>query len=269
MPVLMGLKQHLCLALLHNCLTPTPAIYAVVCDIFHLLVLRFRSTLKAEVGIFFPLVALRPLEATTDAKRRQVAAVTPEAVHRAHMELSLNLLLQLCQQPQVLVDLYVNYDCDLEAANLWERTVVTLVDLLERTPAQVRVHAAPRLSHPLFGRGTRGGGAVENSGVHGVGSHCYIALENPTEQEDCSVNPACASLPPSFSAFLRMRSKEGAVRSTQTQLLVENVTAASDRSAAGGARRTGASSGWYAFDGEVPGRGHGITAPLGGRGWAA
>jgi hypothetical protein len=28
-PVLMGLKQHLCLALLHNCLTPTPAIYAV------------------------------------------------------------------------------------------------------------------------------------------------------------------------------------------------------------------------------------------------
>jgi hypothetical protein len=37
------------------------------------------------------------------------------------------------------VDLYVNYDCDLEAANLWERTVVTLVDLLERTPVRPRL----------------------------------------------------------------------------------------------------------------------------------
>jgi guanine nucleotide-exchange factor len=45
--------------------------WQVVCDIFHLLVLRFRSTLKAEVGIFFPLVALRPLEGSgADAKRK-------------------------------------------------------------------------------------------------------------------------------------------------------------------------------------------------------
>jgi len=214
----MGLKQHLCLALLHNCLTPTPAIYAVVCDIFHLLVLRFRSTLKAEVGIFFPLVALRPLEATTDAKRRQVAAVTPETVHRAHTELSLNLLLQLCQQPQVLVDLYVNYDCDLEAANLWERTIVTLVDLLERTPAQVRLRrAAPRLSHPRFGRETRVCEPVECTGV---GSHRHTPLEHLAEQRIVTQRRSTArkSTPHFLPPHFRVRVEQGGVCRNQSSL---------------------------------------------------
>lgn len=29
----------------------------------------------------------------------------------------------LCSEPQLLVDLFVNYDCDLKAPNLFERTV--------------------------------------------------------------------------------------------------------------------------------------------------
>ena len=37
----------------------------------------------------------------------------------------------MCADSQVLVDLYVNYDCDLEAADLFERTLLTLVALLQ------------------------------------------------------------------------------------------------------------------------------------------
>lgn len=33
----------------------------------------------------------------------------------------LNLLLKLCQDPQALVELYLNYDCDDAAGNIYER----------------------------------------------------------------------------------------------------------------------------------------------------
>lgn len=33
---------------------------------------------------------------------------------------------KVCKDPQMLVDVYVNYDCDLEAPNLFERMVILL-----------------------------------------------------------------------------------------------------------------------------------------------
>lgn len=33
------------------------------------------------------------------------------------------MLEKVCKDPQMLVDVYVNYDCDLEAPNLFERMV--------------------------------------------------------------------------------------------------------------------------------------------------
>lgn len=36
------------------------------------------------------------------------------------------MLEKICRDPQMLVDLYVNYDCDLEAPNLFERMVILL-----------------------------------------------------------------------------------------------------------------------------------------------
>lgn len=35
------------------------------------------------------------------------------------------MLEKVCNDPQMLVDVYVNYDCDLEAPNLFERMVET------------------------------------------------------------------------------------------------------------------------------------------------
>ena len=86
---------------------------------------------QAELGIFFPLIALRPLEMTSDPSKHAVVSSVPESVQRQQIDLSLKMLMQLCTEPQILVDLYVNYDCDLEAANLFERTLITLVHLLE------------------------------------------------------------------------------------------------------------------------------------------
>ncbi|KAK3259427.1 hypothetical protein CYMTET_31576, partial [Cymbomonas tetramitiformis] len=114
-----GLRQHLCLALLRNCLSPIPTVFQNVCVIFSSLVLHFRSTLKSELGVFFPLVALRPLE-----KADQVQDSTLQLA-------ALQMLRRVCQEPQALVDLFVNYDCDLDAANLFERTLLALAQIAQ------------------------------------------------------------------------------------------------------------------------------------------
>ena len=38
-----------------------------------------------------------------------------------------------CEAGQLLVDVFVNYDCDLEGANLYERLVLALVRLAQGT----------------------------------------------------------------------------------------------------------------------------------------
>ena len=46
----------------------------------------------------------------------------------------LQCLKAACTDGQLLVDLLVNYDCDLEAVNLWERLVGQLVALAQAQP---------------------------------------------------------------------------------------------------------------------------------------
>lgn len=38
------------------------------------------------------------------------------------------MLEKVCKDPQMLVDIFVNYDCDLEAPNLFERMVYILTN---------------------------------------------------------------------------------------------------------------------------------------------
>ena len=59
------LKQPLCLALLRNCMSPYDEAFAAATKLFTALLLqpKLRGGLKAELGAFFPLLLLRPLEA--------------------------------------------------------------------------------------------------------------------------------------------------------------------------------------------------------------
>ena len=42
---------------------------------------------------------------------------------------ALRIMLEVCRDGQLLVDLFVNYDCDLESSNLFERMVAVLVNV--------------------------------------------------------------------------------------------------------------------------------------------
>ncbi len=126
-------RQPLCLAILRNCKSPYENAVAgsvnILCSILGASSLR--SNLKAEIGALYPLVLLRPMEngdisGTMSAKYQSTAALKG-------ME-------YICQHPQILVDIFVNFDCSLQASNLFERSVNMLCrEAIARAPGQGNV----------------------------------------------------------------------------------------------------------------------------------
>ncbi|XP_044961916.1 brefeldin A-inhibited guanine nucleotide-exchange protein 1-like [Hordeum vulgare subsp. vulgare] len=105
-----AIKQYLCLSLLKNSAMSAMSVFQLLCSIFMGLLLRFRSGLKEEIGIFFPMLVLRVLENVLQPSFLQKMTV-------------LNFLEKICKEPQVIIDIFVNYDCDVDAPNIFERIV--------------------------------------------------------------------------------------------------------------------------------------------------
>ncbi|CAI9269082.1 unnamed protein product [Lactuca saligna] len=87
--------------------------------IFSVLLLRFREGLKIEIGIFFPLTVLRPLDSSECPLNLKLMVI--------------RMLEKICKDPQLLIDLYVNYDCDFDSPNSFERMVTTLSKIAQGT----------------------------------------------------------------------------------------------------------------------------------------
>lgn len=103
-----GIKQFLCLSLLKNSALSVMAIFQLQCSIFTSLLSKFRSGLKSEIGIFFPMLVLRVLENVLQPSFLQKMTV-------------LNLLEKISQDSEIIIDIFVNYDCDVDAPNIFER----------------------------------------------------------------------------------------------------------------------------------------------------
>jgi len=128
-----AIKQYLCLSLLKNAASNIPQVQRLCASIFLVLLLNFRKYLKAEVGVFYPTIMLRTLEPSATgaaASATSSSGVVSPATSSAKLVV-LRCLAAACQDGQVLVDLFVNYDCDLEGANLFERTLAALVRIAQ------------------------------------------------------------------------------------------------------------------------------------------
>ena len=105
-----AIKQYLCLSLLKNSASTLMIVFQLSCSIFMSLVARFRAGLKAEIGVFFPMIVLRVLENVAQPNFQQKMIV-------------LRFLEKLCDDSQILVDIFINYDCDVNSSNIFERCV--------------------------------------------------------------------------------------------------------------------------------------------------
>jgi len=95
-------------------------VFQLSCSIFMSLVSRFRPGLKAEIGVFFPMIVLRVLENVAQPIFQQKMIV-------------LRFLEKLCVDSQILVDIFVNYDCDVHSPNIFERYCIVNPDLMFNT----------------------------------------------------------------------------------------------------------------------------------------
>lgn len=113
-----AIKQYLCLSLLKNSASTLLIVFQLSCSIFISLVSRFRAGLKAEIGVFFPMIVLRVLENVSQPNFQQKMTV-------------LRFLDKLCVDSQILVDIFINYDCDVNSSNIFERCAIILFNCLQ------------------------------------------------------------------------------------------------------------------------------------------
>ncbi|CAA0842657.1 Brefeldin A-inhibited guanine nucleotide-exchange protein 2 [Striga hermonthica] len=119
-----AIKQYLCLSLLKNSASTLMIVFQLSCSIFISLVSRFRAGLKAEIGVFFPMIVLRVLENVAQPNFQQKMTV-------------LRFLEKLCFDSQILIDIFLNYDCDVNASNIFERMVNGLLKTAQGVPPGV------------------------------------------------------------------------------------------------------------------------------------
>ncbi|KAG8447080.1 hypothetical protein GDO86_014507 [Hymenochirus boettgeri] len=104
-----AIKQYLCVALSKNGVSSVPDVFELSLAIFLSLLSNFKMHLKMQVEVFFKEIFLNILETPTSSFE--------------HKWMVIQSLTRICADAQCVVDIYVNYDCDLNAANIFERLV--------------------------------------------------------------------------------------------------------------------------------------------------
>ena len=104
-----AIRSYLCVSLLNNCTSQVAQVVGLSLQIFINLIQNFKEHLKSELEVFISTIFLRILESensTYDHKYRVV-----------------EVFQIICKDPSSLIELFINYDCDLEAINLFSSIV--------------------------------------------------------------------------------------------------------------------------------------------------
>ncbi|ESP03614.1 hypothetical protein LOTGIDRAFT_180087 [Lottia gigantea] len=104
-----AIKQYLCVALSKNGVSAVPDVFELSLAIFLTLLSNFKQHLKMQIEVFFKEIFLYILE-------------TPSSSFE-HKWMVIQALTRICADAQCVVDIYLNYDCDLALANIFERLV--------------------------------------------------------------------------------------------------------------------------------------------------
>lgn len=112
-PFILEVKQYLCPSIGRNAFSVVPQVFDITHEILWRVVQGLRVYLKNEIEIFLKEIVLRILEMRSASNQQKFSL--------------LKGVLRICEDPQTLVDVYLNYDCDREALdNIYERLVNVL-----------------------------------------------------------------------------------------------------------------------------------------------
>ena len=108
-------REYLCQSLSINVISPLLEVFELAITIFLVVVGLFKIYLKAQIEVFFKEIIFKILESHTSSYE--------------HKWIVLNTLTKICSDSQLLLDLYLNYDCDMDYVNVFEM----LINVLTRT----------------------------------------------------------------------------------------------------------------------------------------
>ncbi|MCO5556103.1 hypothetical protein L7F22_009647 [Adiantum nelumboides] len=118
-PFVHATKQYLCLSLSRNAVSSINQVFEISCEIFWIVLSEMRTKMKKEIEvlineIFLPILEMR----NSTAKQKSIL---------------LTVFIRLCRDPQALVEIYLNYDCDRTALdNIYER-LINVISRLAQT----------------------------------------------------------------------------------------------------------------------------------------
>ena len=110
-----AVRTYLCVSLLSNCTSHHAQVTGLSLQIFSVLLQYFKHHLKGELEVFVSSIFLRILESensTYDHKFRV-----------------LEVFQNICRDSRGQVELFINYDCDIEAINLFSRIVAAFAKI--------------------------------------------------------------------------------------------------------------------------------------------
>ncbi|CAM9457787.1 unnamed protein product, partial [Choristocarpus tenellus] len=108
----LAVRHYLCDALLLNCTSSNRTVAELSLKIFKPMCRDFKVHLKSEIEVFITNVFLRVLESENSTFE-----------HKKHV---LELVTSFSHTPRGLVEMFLNYDCDLHAVDLFNRIMHTL-----------------------------------------------------------------------------------------------------------------------------------------------
>ncbi|KAK3399692.1 hypothetical protein B0T20DRAFT_391258 [Sordaria brevicollis] len=109
---LQATKYYLCLSITRNGASSVDRVFNICCEIFWLMLKYMRAPFKKEIEVFLNEIYLALLARRTAPLSQKLAFV--------------GILKRLCEDPRALVEFYLNYDCDRNVDNIFQRIVEDL-----------------------------------------------------------------------------------------------------------------------------------------------
>ncbi|XP_048583059.1 brefeldin A-inhibited guanine nucleotide-exchange protein 1 isoform X2 [Nematostella vectensis] len=123
-----AIKQYLCVALSKNGVSSVPSVFELSLAIFLTLLSSFKTHLKMQIEVFFKEIFLNILETSSSSFQ--------------HKWMVMQALTRICSDAQCVVDIYLNYDCDLSLSNIFERLTSDLSKIAQGRQA-IELGATP------------------------------------------------------------------------------------------------------------------------------
>ena len=141
-PLVNIMRGDICRHLLRASQSDHLAVLSLALRVVFNLFVSIKDHMKVQLEVFLTSVHLRLLKLNLSSKADAVgSAITPGGrssttlsaqeklslqLNLAREELALESLLEFCREPSLMVDLYTNYDCDLQTTNLFASIISSL-----------------------------------------------------------------------------------------------------------------------------------------------